>query len=82
MIIKLNDERKVCSVNNSQEYIFALVRFMENAKQYAYLSNDSRIKKDDVVLVSTPKGDNLGIVWLELPPDKCALYRLLHRDAR
>lgn len=49
-------------MNNSQEYIFALVRFMENAKQYAYLSNDSRIKKDDVVLVSTPKGDNLGIV--------------------
>lgn len=49
-------------MNEGKRYVFALVRFMENAQTYAYLSNDSRIKKDDVVLVPTQKGDNLGIV--------------------
>jgi len=42
--------------------IYAFVRFMENAQQYSYLSNDSRIQKDDVVIVPTPKGEKYGIV--------------------
>ena len=44
------------------KYIFALVRFMENSTSYAYLSHDPKIKKDDVVLVPTQRGENYGIV--------------------
>ena len=47
---------------SNSKYVFALVRFMENAKPYAYLSNDPKIHKDDVVIVPTQKGENYGIV--------------------